>query len=168
MLYFLDAEDDQALCLTNCPIVHHSILGDSQAVPHTPDYGVHFPPKCALIFFFSLVLTFILDQGFLIHVISRFSYLLYLVLLNTVFLFSSHSMLIDISVSNALLDFSIVCRLLRFFGCTFASIFRFYIASVFLFCADNRWCVTARGCDKIENGANRGVEGSENARFEVP
>ena len=111
--------------------------------------------------------TFILEQGFLMHVISRFSYLLYLFLLNTVFLFSSHSMLIDISVSNTQLDFPIVasiCRLLRFFGCTFASIFRFYIASVFLFCADNRcasqlqkWRVTARGCDKIENGDNSQV-----------
>ena len=63
--------------------------------------------------------TFILEQGFLMHVISRFSYLLYLFLLNTVFLFSSHAMLIDIFVSNTLLDFSIVFPV--------ASIFRLYI-----------------------------------------
>ena len=34
---FKSRADDQALCLTNCPIVHHCISDDSQGVPCIPD-----------------------------------------------------------------------------------------------------------------------------------
>ena len=37
LLYFVDAEDDQALCSTKPSIIHRSIFDDFQAVPYTPN-----------------------------------------------------------------------------------------------------------------------------------
>ena len=37
VLWFGDAEDDQALCSTDYPRVYHCISNDPRAVPCTPD-----------------------------------------------------------------------------------------------------------------------------------
>ena len=48
VLLFADAEDGQALCLTNYPRDYHCISNDSRAVPCTPD-PVLFAVVCSLI-----------------------------------------------------------------------------------------------------------------------
>ena len=47
-LCFVNAEDDLALCLTICPIVHHSISNGSRAAPCRPD-PVAIAGVCSLV-----------------------------------------------------------------------------------------------------------------------